>query len=81
MLSLCLALTNRLGGGVGGGSPFSFHRKTTSNGQCRLQMIIFERRAWGEFPEKHLFSRIELLKSKLKALGLQDNNYLFLCDL
>ena len=36
---------------------------------------------WGEFQEKHLFSRTELSKSQLKALGLQKgHNYLFLCD-
>ena len=34
-------------------------------------MIILREGDWGEFQDKHPFSRVELLKSLLKALGLQ----------
>ena len=41
----------------------------------------FARRDWGEFQEKHLFNRVELSKSFLKAFAPQRGLYhLFLGD-
>ena len=51
------------------GSPSSFHRKRTTKGQFRLQMIILCEGT--EFQDKHLFSQLESSKLLLKALGQQ----------
>ena len=58
-------------------SPFAFHRKKATKGQVQLARREdygsdqFARRDWCEFQDKHLFSRVELSKSLLKAFGPQ----------
>ena len=45
-----------------GGSPFSFHRKLTKK-RDNFGFNHFARLDWGEFQDKHPFSRVELSKS------------------